>query len=50
MYVYNNKKELIDLMSNYTLKQHTEKLKNIDRFLGGKNESNQFQKFKRAIE
>ncbi|RKI37717.1 hypothetical protein D7V86_20885 [bacterium D16-51] len=50
IYVYNSKKELVELMSNYTLKQHMEKVKCIDEFLGGKDESNQFQKFKRAIE
>lgn len=50
MYIYNNKKELLELISDYSLKQHMKKIKGTEEFLGGKNESNQFEKFKHAIE
>lgn len=50
IYIYNNRRELTELICNYTIERHMEKLKYIKEFLGEKNESNQFQKFKRAIE
>lgn len=50
LYVYKKKGALIELIRNYNLAQHNNKIKKIEELLGGKIEDTQFQRFKNAIE